>query len=97
MYAKGEDKSRHNKMSFFQRACMAGTKPEETTGLLKAWGTGDRAALDRLTPIVYAEFRRIAKRYMRNEQTGNTLQTTALVSEVWNGIGTSPAPGSCAS
>lgn len=62
---------------------MAGTEPEEITGLLKAWSGGDRAALDRLTPVVYDELRRIARRYMRNERTENTLQTTALVNEVY--------------
>jgi RNA polymerase sigma factor (TIGR02999 family) len=55
----------------------------EVTGLLKAWSGGDRAALDRLTPVVYEELRRMARRYMRNERAGNTLQTTALVNEVY--------------
>jgi RNA polymerase sigma factor (TIGR02999 family) len=55
----------------------------EVTGLLKAWSGGDQAALDRLTPQVYDELRRIARRYMRNERAGNTLQTTALVNEVY--------------
>jgi RNA polymerase sigma factor (TIGR02999 family) len=77
----GLNPPRYNK--FFQGASMAGTEPEEITGLLKAWGTGDRAALDRLTPLVYDELRRIARRYMRSEQTGNTLQATALVNEVY--------------
>src|SRR5438309_3150287 len=55
----------------------------EVTGLLKAWGDGDQAALDRLAAKVYNELRRIARRYMRNERAGNTLQTTALVNEVY--------------
>jgi len=55
----------------------------EVTGLLKAWSTGDQAALDRLASIVYKELRRIAHRYMKNERLGNTLQTTALVNEVY--------------
>jgi RNA polymerase sigma factor (TIGR02999 family) len=55
----------------------------EITGLLKAWNGGDRAALDRLTPVIYEELRRMARRYMRNERAGNTLQTTALVNEVY--------------
>src|SRR5580698_5609869 len=55
----------------------------EVTGLLKAWNGGDREALDRLTPVVYEELRRMARRHMRNERTGNTLQTTALVNEVY--------------
>jgi len=55
----------------------------EVTGLLKASSGGDRAALDRLTPVVYEELRRMARRYMRRERAGNTLQTTALVNEVY--------------
>jgi len=55
----------------------------EVTGLLKAWSSGDQSALDRLALIVYEELRRIARRYMRNERPGNTLQTTALVNEVY--------------
>ena len=55
----------------------------EVTGLLKAWSGGDQAALERLADQVYNELRRIARRYMRNERAGNTLQTTALVNEVY--------------
>ncbi len=55
----------------------------EVTGLLKAWSNGDQAALERLTGHVYDELRRIARRYLRNERAGNTLQTTALVNEVY--------------
>jgi RNA polymerase sigma factor (TIGR02999 family) len=55
----------------------------EITDLLKAGGTGDRTALDRLTPLIYDELRRNAKRYMRRERPGNTLQTTALVNETY--------------
>jgi RNA polymerase sigma factor (TIGR02999 family) len=53
------------------------------TVLLRAWSAGDEAALDRLTPLVYDELRRMARRYMRNERAGNTLQTTALVNEAY--------------
>ena len=55
----------------------------DVTGLLKAWNSGDQAALDRLTSLVHNELHRIARRYMRNERPGNTLQTTALVNEVY--------------
>ncbi len=55
----------------------------EITRLLKAWGQGDQAALDRLTPAVYDELRRMARRYMRRERDGHTLQTTALVNEAY--------------
>src|SRR5580700_8288379 len=62
---------------------MATPERAEMTGLLKAWGAGDKAALDRLAPVVYDELRRIARRYMRSERAGNTLQTTAVVNEVY--------------
>jgi RNA polymerase sigma factor (TIGR02999 family) len=55
----------------------------EITGLLKAWSGGDREAFNRLAAKVYEELRRIARRYMRNERAGNTLQTTALVNEAF--------------
>ena len=55
----------------------------EVTCLLKAWSTGDEAALKQLTSLVHAELHRIARRYMRNERAGNTLQATALVNEVY--------------
>jgi RNA polymerase sigma factor (TIGR02999 family) len=55
----------------------------EVTGLLKAWSSGDQVALDRLTSLVHGELHRIARRYMRNERPGNTLQATALVNEVY--------------
>jgi RNA polymerase sigma factor (TIGR02999 family) len=55
----------------------------EITGLLKAWSSGDETALGRLAERVYPELRLIARRYMRNECEGNTLQTTALVHEVY--------------
>jgi ECF sigma factor len=48
----------------------------EVTGLLKAWSSGDQAALDRLTSLVHRELHRIARRYMRNERPGNTLRKT---------------------
>ena len=53
------------------------------TELLRAWGGGDAAALDQLVPVVYEELRRQAKRYLRHEAAGHTLQTTALVHEAY--------------
>lgn len=55
----------------------------QVTLLLQAWSSGDRDALDRLTPIVYDELRRLARHYMRGERSGHTLQTTALVNEAY--------------
>ncbi|HEY3458894.1 MAG TPA: ECF-type sigma factor [Bryobacteraceae bacterium] len=54
----------------------------DVTGLLKAWASGDSGALERLTPLVYEELRRIARRYMRR-RPAQTLQTTALVHEAY--------------
>jgi RNA polymerase sigma factor (TIGR02999 family) len=55
----------------------------EITSLLKAWSSGDQAALARLAERVYPELRLMARRYMKNERQANTLQTTALVHEVY--------------
>jgi RNA polymerase sigma factor (TIGR02999 family) len=59
------------------------TSPVEITRLLKAWGRGDDAALTRLAEQVYPELRLMARRYMKNERQTDTLQTTALVNEVY--------------
>jgi RNA polymerase sigma factor (TIGR02999 family) len=58
-------------------------KPGEVTRLLLAWTDGDAAALNDLLPIVHAELRRLARRYMARERRGHTLQPTALVNEVY--------------
>ena len=60
-----------------------GTRSAEITTLLKAWSGGDPAALERLAEQVYPELRLMARRYMKNERLGNTLQATALVHEVY--------------
>src|SRR5512134_1752069 len=62
---------------------MANPSAEEITGLLLAWGGGDKAALDRLIPLVHGELRRLAHRQMQRERGGDTLQTTALVNEAY--------------
>ena len=62
---------------------MSAQSPEEVTQLLLAWNGGDTAALDKLMPLVYDELRKAAKRYMRREAVGHTLQTAALVNEVY--------------
>jgi RNA polymerase sigma factor (TIGR02999 family) len=62
---------------------MTTISKQEITGLLADWGRGDRAALDKLTPLVYAELRRIARRQMSHERDGHTLQATALVNEAF--------------
>jgi RNA polymerase sigma factor (TIGR02999 family) len=59
------------------------TNSAEVTTLLKAWSHDDRAALDRLTSLLYDELRSLAHRYMRRERGGHSLQTTGLVSEAF--------------
>src|ERR1041385_654238 len=60
-----------------------GAPSQEVTQLLRAWSAGDRDALDQLTPLVYRELHRSAKRYMARQQPDHTLQTSALVNEVY--------------
>jgi RNA polymerase sigma factor (TIGR02999 family) len=62
---------------------VATTQVTDITRLLKAWGDGDPAALEQLVPLVYRELRRLARRRMRAENPGGTLQTTALVNEAY--------------
>jgi RNA polymerase sigma factor (TIGR02999 family) len=62
---------------------MATSSPNHITQLLVDWSNGDQSALDELMPLVYAELRRIAGRYMRHENPGHTLQTSALINEAY--------------
>lgn len=62
---------------------MATVSSDNLTSLLVEWQAGDKTALDRLTPLVYDELRRIAHRYVRRERDGHTLETTALVNEAY--------------
>src|SRR6266849_10742787 len=55
----------------------------DVSTLLRAWSGGDPGALERLTPIVYDELRRLARRHMKGERPGHSLQTTALVNEAY--------------
>jgi RNA polymerase sigma factor (TIGR02999 family) len=57
--------------------------PGHITGLLRRWSGGDAQALEQLVPIVYNELRRLAHYHLRRERDGHTLQTTALVHEVY--------------
>jgi RNA polymerase sigma factor (TIGR02999 family) len=59
------------------------TSPHVVTQLLVEWGNGDRQALEKLTPLVYQELKRLAARYLRRERQEHTLQSTALVHEAW--------------
>jgi RNA polymerase sigma-70 factor, ECF subfamily len=62
---------------------MTTPAPKEVTQLLIAWSNGEEEALEKLVPLVYDELRRIARRYMKREPAGHTLQTTALVNEAY--------------
>jgi RNA polymerase sigma factor (TIGR02999 family) len=55
----------------------------DVSGLLRAWSRGEQRALETLTPIVYGELHRLARRYMKRERPGHSLQTTALVNEAY--------------
>jgi len=57
--------------------------PADVTQLLIAWSNGDQVARERLMSVVYEELHRLARRYMRNESPGHTLQTSALVHEAF--------------
>ena len=72
----GKDRQNYN-------IAVAPTDSVDITGLLKAWGQGDQCALEALTPLVYAQLRVQARRCMRNERSGVTLQSTALVHETY--------------
>lgn len=71
---------------------MTAPHSSEITRLLHAWGGGDATALEKLVPLVNAELRRLARRYMGHESPGHTLQPTALINEVylrlidWRGV-----------
>ena len=62
---------------------MTEPAPYEVTHLLQVWRDGNREALEKLTPPVYKELHRLAKRYMAREHPGHDLQTTALVNEAY--------------
>jgi RNA polymerase sigma-70 factor (ECF subfamily) len=55
----------------------------QVTALLQAWTAGESAALDKLTPLIHDELRRLARRLMSGEQPDHTLQPTALVNEAF--------------
>jgi len=57
--------------------------PGNITHLLLQWRSGDQSALEQLMPLVYEELRRLARKCMRGERPGHTLQTTALVNEAY--------------
>jgi RNA polymerase sigma factor (TIGR02999 family) len=67
-----------------QRAAQTGEPAvRDVSALLRVWSGGDQTALERLTPIVYDELHRLARRYMKREHPGHSLQATALVNEAY--------------
>jgi len=69
------------------RGCAAvgarAPEAEKVTQLLEKWRDGDAGALQKLTPLVYDELRRLARQYMKGQPPEHTLQTTALVNEAY--------------
>ena len=59
------------------------SSPQDITELLICWNNGDQTALEKLLPLVERELHRLAHNYMRREQTGHTLQTTAVINETF--------------
>jgi RNA polymerase sigma factor (TIGR02999 family) len=62
---------------------MSVPSPEKMSQLLVEWGDGDKAALDKLIPLVYDELHRMAHHYMRGERPGHSLQTSAIINEAY--------------
>jgi RNA polymerase sigma-70 factor (ECF subfamily) len=62
---------------------MTEPSPPDITKMLIDWSNGDREALNKLMPVVYAELRRQAARHLRRERAGHTLQTTDLIHEAY--------------
>ena len=62
---------------------MTHNSPDEVTGLLIDWSSGDQSALNKLLPLVESELHRLAHHYMKRERAGHTLQTTGLVNEAY--------------
>src|SRR5262245_22592958 len=62
---------------------MVKANSHELTRLLTEWADGDQTAFDQLVPIVHAELKRLARRYMRAERLNHTLETNALVNEAY--------------
>ena len=62
---------------------MSKESPPQITQLLNDWSEGDQVALKQLMPLVYDELHKMAKHYMQSQRTGHTLQTTALINEVY--------------
>jgi RNA polymerase sigma factor (TIGR02999 family) len=72
-----------NVESFISKQATGMTDHKPITSLLRQWRSGDEAALDKLSPLVYQELHRIAAYFMGSERESHTLQPTALVNEAF--------------
>jgi RNA polymerase sigma factor (TIGR02999 family) len=72
-----------NGSAYFEVFHMPITASENVTKMLVAWGEGDDSARDALMPVVYDQLRRMARRHLRGERTGHSLQTTDLINEAY--------------
>ena len=72
---------------------MVERSAHDVSQLLSSWSRGDEQALEKLVPLVYGELHRMARRYLASERTGHTLQTTALINEVYLRLADSPQIG----
>lgn len=81
----GGGNERRNRETRKDRRKLDGVLPgtANATVLLEAWSRGDRAAFNQLLPLVHAELKDLARRYLRRERIGHTLQPTALVNEAY--------------
>jgi RNA polymerase sigma factor (TIGR02999 family) len=73
-----------------QQGHMAERTGDQVNQFLDSWSKGDEQALEKLVPLVYGELHRMARRYMASERSGHTLQTTALINEVYLRLVDSP-------
>lgn len=84
---KGVGSGEEGSPSLSRTAKLSGPKAPaadtDVSALLRAWSAGDQHALQALTPIVYEELHRLARRYLRRERPGHSLQATALVNEAY--------------
>jgi RNA polymerase sigma factor (TIGR02999 family) len=69
--------------STIRRAHLPPPQSQDVTTLLRAWSLGDDTALERLTPLIYDELRRLARSHLRRERAGHSLPPTGLVNEAY--------------
>src|SRR5215470_4368548 len=70
-------------LSYARADSMKQVSAPEVTRLLQEWTSGDKAALEKLFPLVFAELRRLARRHMAQERPDHTLESGALVNEAY--------------